>query len=185
MKLSKRQLQRIIKEEKNKLAVEEIMTVGRNRRRNLNELSFKGITDFIKGATDFSAGVKTFLKKNKDWLVPTYNMIAGMANEEYGYDLPIIDTTINFARIMGMKPGDMDPHSGEEVVAVPQGMKDKDVLVAMVSIKDGSQVEYYFKNEKDEAYEVQVNKGMQKAVAEARRRRINRILRARQQRRLR
>ena len=107
MKITKRQLRKIIKEEKAAILAERLQRLGRasrrqqlhNRRRvdeagldsikqGLNKASeFVGdaltpIQNMMKSATDFAEGVRTFLEANSDWIEPVYDVVVDLMEKK-------------------------------------------------------------------------------------------------------
>lgn len=162
MRLSERQLRRIIQEEKANILAEELMKIGRlQRTRRLDEWSVKGFLDgaknMFKEITDFKKGVETFLSANKQWIVPVYNTVAKLVNEHYGKNLKMLDE--NFGSIDNDKAlyviqeldiGDKDPHTGGIIVdldfideAASANDPDGEVIYVF-ELEDGRLVEYHY-----------------------------------------
>ena len=162
MKLSKRQLKRIIREEKANLLAEELIRIGRlQRTRQLNEWSIKGFVDgaknMFKEITDFKKGVETFLSNNKQWIVPVYNTVAKLVNEHYDKDIKMLDENFGgidndkaLYKIQELDVGDKEPHTGGVIVDfdfIDEAGSPNDPdgeVVYIFELEDGRLVEYHY-----------------------------------------
>ena len=164
MKLNKRQLRRIIREEKANILADDLMTIGKLQRQDrLDELSLSGFVSgakgLMRGVTDFKKGVETFLESNKEWLIPTYNTVARLINKNYDYDLPMLDENMSavnnkmsWREISKLGEGDIEPHTGERIVGVEAieetGLDNPNdpngEILAVFELASGKTVEYHY-----------------------------------------
>lgn len=145
MKLSKRQLKRIIREEKANIFAEELRMLGRQRRTNrIDEFSFKGAMDtiggFFTGLSDYMKGIETWLEENEDYIVPVYNLAARAVNARYGKDLPLLGWEDDME---DMETTGIDYHTKQKIEDMDST---SDPGVVMVATEHGKFVTYDFRD---------------------------------------
>jgi len=129
--VSERRLRQIIREEQ-----------------QLNEFSFSDAVDTVKTAgkwfdqaTNYVKGIKKWLSKHEEYLVPVYNTVAKMINDsgKYQQKLPLIGWEDDF------EVGGIDPHTGEIIEDIDDTSEPG---IIDVMIDTGKLVRYNFKNDK-------------------------------------
>lgn len=130
-RISERRMRQIIREEQ-----------------QLNEFSFMDAVDTVKtagkwfdGAKGYLEGIKKWLNKNQDYLIPVYNTVATMINDsgKYKQKLPLIGWSDEF------EVGGIDPHTNRTIEDIDDTSEPG---IIDVMIDTGKMVRYNFKDPK-------------------------------------